>query len=299
MKKQLLFVLVTLISMASAFAQPGMKKKVKKAKQLKERILLVPVEDSEFGKRFKSAVEKTWTYNENVKFITEEEFKKFKKNKKERKSYAVLDFYESDRRTDNLGSVVKVSLLDKVNSPVHYIMISAIHMTNKFNKKNKKEKINEADLLFAIAQLHSQVINLTKYEKMDRKVIIKKLQEHNENALKDLKTKTLLIDENMLTKRALKEFKANYKYPYKVVPKEVIDDAITNSYDDKIYIKGILQATGFIREVTDFTNNSSLMTIVTYSIYDSETNDQIYLLLPMGNFNLSKKDVKNFLEKIK
>ncbi|WP_298425766.1 hypothetical protein [uncultured Kordia sp.] len=52
-----------------------MKKKVKQSNLLKEKTLLVPIEDSEFGKRLKSAIQNIWTFNEQVKFVTKEEFK--------------------------------------------------------------------------------------------------------------------------------------------------------------------------------------------------------------------------------
>lgn len=297
MRKQILFTLITLFSITSVFAQFGMKKKVKNAKLLKERILLVPVEDSEFGQRLKSTVEDIWTYHEKIKFITPEELKVMRKNRKERKAYAVLYFFEAGRRTNYTGNAVKIGFLER-KKPVHYVITSSVHVNLKPVSKNEKENTNKADLVFAVEQLQQQLVSLTKYKKTKRKEIVKMLKEHNDTILKKLKTKTLLIGENFFSKKGLKEFKKNYKYDYKIVSKEVIDDAIVNSYDDKFYIKGIAQVSIPLKNSRKLTNNSP-MTVVTYSIYDSVTNKAIYIFLSSNaDLKFSRKDLKKFINSI-
>lgn len=300
MKKQLVCFLIFLLSISSMFAQFGMKKKVKNATLLKERILLVPVETSEFGEQLKAAVQKVWTYNKDIRFITEGELKTFRKNKKERKNYAVLDYLDAGLHTNDLGDVIKIGFLDN-SYPVHALMISSVDTDSESFSKIEKKDINEADLLFYVRQLQEQLINLTKYKKMSRIKIAKKIQKINADGIKTLKTKTLLIEKNALTKKALKEFKANYKYDYKIVSKEVIDDAIINSYDDKLYIKGIAQVSGKLDDrvgVLPNDRNDHIVKIVTYAIYDSATNDVAYTFLSM-RIKLSQKDVKNFLKDIR
>lgn len=291
MKKQLVCLLISLLAISSAFAQFGMKKKVKQAKQVKERILLVPVEDSEFGERFKTVIQNNWTYNEEIKYVTPKEFKTISKNKKERKAYAVLDFLEDSRRFKYLKNAVTVRFLEE-KKPVHHIIIHSVYKDSKSDSKKVKDNVNEADLLFAVHQLQSQLIKLTKYKKTKRKEVMKNLQKYNDSILKDLKTKTLLVEETMFSKKALKEFKETYKYPYEIVHKEVIDDAIINSYDDTVYVKGILQTSSLSKV-------SGVIVMVNYSIYDSVTNEQVYAFFSGRDINLTVKDIKNLVKSMK
>lgn len=314
MKKQILFALITLFSITSAFAQFGMKKMVKNTKLLKEKTLLVPIEDSEFGERFKAAVQEIWTYNENVKFVTEEEFKSFLKNKKDRDTYAYLSYADFIKVGFHPGNIVKVSFLDKV-APIYYVTVSSEYIGTKFlNFSSKvitiveKEEISKADLLFAVKQLHTHIVSFNKYKKMNRKDAMKAYKE-GLNGLEVLKNKTLLIEENTLTKKALKKIKSIYKYDYKVVSKEVIDDAIVNSYEDKVYIKGLAQIQPPMRKSNDLNSldNYGTFTMMTYAIYDSVTNEVVYAFIPANKVHvsigvkkkLSFKDLKNLAKNIK
>ncbi|MGH1384656.1 hypothetical protein [Kordia sp.] len=293
MRKQILFTLITLFSITSVFAQPGMKKKVKQAKLLKEKILLVPIEDSEFGERFKAAVQEIWTFNENVKFVTEEEFKTFLKNKKERETYAYLNYADFISVGLHPGNIIKVSLLGKA-APIYYVTVSSEYLasiptlnSSKVISTNKKEEISKADLLFAVKQLQNHVFSFSKYKKMSRKEAMKAYKE-GLDGVKVLKNKTLLIEENTLTRKALKKIKSIYKYDYKIVTKEVIEDAIVNSYEDKVYIKGLaIIQPPMTSNALNSINDYGTFTMVTYGIYDSVTNESIYAFIPTSKVSIS------------
>ncbi|WP_298425763.1 hypothetical protein [uncultured Kordia sp.] len=66
--------------------------------------------------------------------------------------------------------------------------------------KSSLDKVTEADLLFAIKQLQSNIVSFKKYKKMKRKEVMKSYGEQL-NGLGILKNKTLLTEENALTKK--------------------------------------------------------------------------------------------------
>ncbi|WP_298514575.1 hypothetical protein [uncultured Kordia sp.] len=297
MKKQILFALFTLFIVSTSVAQMGMKKKMKQAKLLKEKILLVPVEDSDFGQRLKTAVQENWTFNKEIKFVTKEELKVFRKNKKERDAYAYLDYTSSPKIGMYPGNVIKVSFLGEA-SPIYYTAVSTEYARNIFGKNaskvvatNKKKDFTKADLLFAVKQLQLNIDSFTKYKKMKRKEIMKAYKEQLKG-VSVLKNKTLLIDANTFTKKALKKFESMYKYEYEIVSKEVIDDAIINSYEDKAYIKGIAQIQPPMRKSKSILSDDGTLSMISYSVYDSATNEVIYVFVPSNGISISINRVK-------
>ncbi|TXE16369.1 hypothetical protein ES692_12615 [Psychroserpens burtonensis] len=97
--------------------------------------------------------------------------------------------------------------------------------------------INNADATFIVQQIQHFLngrIELKSGNK-SRKDLKK---EFKARAIK-LKTKTLLLDEQLITSNLKKKIKTIYPYEYKIVSKEIIDKAIIEKIENIAYIRPI------------------------------------------------------------
>jgi hypothetical protein len=279
-----------------------MKKTMEKVQELSKRTLLVMLDDDEISDEdFKSAVERIWTFNKEIEFISLDRLKEIRKNKKSAKNYAYLIYKKGGVTNNYPGESVRVGLLEK-NSPIYYQSI-------EFDKK-----LNEADMTFALNRLHDYVSGMVSYKKMSKKDMMKAFKEH-EGIAKKIKDKTLLIDETLMKSNKLKKtIESGYKYEYKVVSKEVIDQAIVTKDDSVYYIKSVVQANApsdnrnpgaSINGVNVSAKISRTYATRIYSVYDPTTGNAAYTFgLPTGGINktptrLKAKDLELFFKAIK
>lgn len=97
--------------------------------------------------------------------------------------------------------------------------------------------INNANTTFIVQQIQHFLngrINL-KSGKKSRKELKKKLK----TRAPKLKTKTLLLDEQLITSKLKKKIKTIYPYEYKIVTKEIIDKAIIEKIENITHIRPI------------------------------------------------------------
>nr|WP_321235255.1 hypothetical protein [uncultured Psychroserpens sp.] len=304
MKKLTTLLALVLLISTSTYAQMGMKKLMEESKEIKERILLVVLQDDEienfeqFNTTLKSVIDNNWVLHEDYKFISREELKTLRKNKKEAKNHAYL-MYSSYAVVNNFPeSSFRIGLLDK-KICTHFQMIDS-----------DEDTFNTVDILFTIQRLQEIVTGLADYKKMS-KSDFKNISKKQAEQVQAIKGKTLLIDEDIVNDKTRKLLESKYKYAYKIVSKKEIDNAIAKKEKDVAFTKAIIQASAPTRSNKRNTlggeaitvRNSSSITAIIHSIYDAETGNAIYAFnmpkskVVLGGIN-SKMNHKDFEELI-
>nr|WP_321231241.1 hypothetical protein [uncultured Psychroserpens sp.] len=166
-----------------------------------------------YNKNIQEGFKDSWTFSNDIRFIGGDELKNYATKSNERK-YAYI-------RTVLINGSIQywISLVGK-KKPVYSFLYQDLP--------------NSADFKYISQQIQNYLIlriNL-KTGKKSKKELKKEL----ESKAQILKTKTLLLDKNDLTKKLISQIKKVYKYQFKLTTKEEIDDAILNN-SDVAYLK--------------------------------------------------------------
>ena len=177
----------------------------------------------------KAAISSTWTFSENVKYITDEELEEYD-SKSNKGKYAI--FRQLVDKGDNGTSLLKYDgvittyaygvLLAGKSKPVYAYMFSTLLP-------------NEADFKFILQQIQNYLDGRAKAKetKMTRKDMMAEL---NERAV-EVKGKTLLVDRTDLAEGLEEKFGSIYKHDHKLTDKAEIDQAILEKNADIAYVK--------------------------------------------------------------
>lgn len=267
MKKLIVLFLISIISLPTAQAQFGFgkledvqqiqkaplfvvllnsnEKKVKKLSKKDDGKLEQYRADIEaYNTAVKNAFQNSWSFSSDIRFITGEELDQIDTRENKGK-YAyfkqLIDVGNPGIMFDHKGAITTYNYaiyLTGKNKPVYSFMYSTILP-------------NEADFKLISQQIQGylKTRESLKTKEKSRKEI---LAEIKANAPL-LKEKTLLIEEESLSKSVLESIGDLYKYPFKIVSKDEIDQAIISDAKDIAYLR--------IIPVGQITENSGILKI--------------------------------------
>lgn len=226
MKKHLL-IFFTLFLTISMNAQLGIKKKkMSEAKLIKELPLLVVLHeyDDPFYKKMnvmlKESMGKYWTFSDSIKFITKKELREFSKDKSKKDKYAYLMYSEKEYQANVPAGVFCIGLL-KNKTFTHF---------KKFGNPNKELSLADYKLgLFWLQKDLTLRFGIGAVSKR-AKILIKEFKER-------MSQDTLLIDKDLINDEIKESLAKDYKYNYKIVSKEIIDNAILDELPNILYLK--------------------------------------------------------------
>lgn len=269
--KKIIIVSFLLLICTSVSAQFGMKKKIEQLKNIKERTLLIVLEDlNQLNKKsqdydFENIFNDIWTLNKEFRIISKSELKIIRKNKSDRDKFAYLLYSDTSSYNNFPGNSISIGLLEK-NICTYYQYI------------NYNENIYQGDLYFTIQRLHQDLIDLINYKRPSKKDMLALHKKQKEDA-SILKERKLLIDEDIVDKKLNSFLLSNYKYEFQIVKKEIINNAILNKDENIIYIRKLDQVSPPVsrtaRSSFDLEHKSNLIS-VKYSIYNANNGKVIY-----------------------
>lgn len=284
MKKLIICICIALLCF-NVNAQLGLlgKKPIKQVETLRERPLLVVLWDDgeldDFNENIKKAMDLTWTFSSEIRYISKEEWKTKYKNKDEAKKYAHM-YYTKKMLSGN--------------APDHSLLIGL--MENKVSTHFAfTPHLSLADLIFSLKNIQADLEIGGDYKD--------KMKEMGKNAskfLKDsLKTKIVYFDESELSKKFIKKIHDVYPFNYEIVSKEEIDDAILNKDSDILFFRQVVRAQRPLTKTrTDLngvsTAKTASMNIPVTFVYKA-SNLEPFAGVGMGN-GISIKDVERFLQ---
>ncbi|HSI70726.1 MAG TPA: hypothetical protein VK941_10870 [Gillisia sp.] len=204
-------------------------KKVKKLSKKKNGNLEQYLADIDsYNTAVKNAFQNSWNFSTDIKYITSEELKEY--NSKQNK-----DKYAYFRQLIDVGDIGNVFDHKGAITTYNY----AIYLTGKrkpvYSHMYSTILPNEADFKLISQQIQGylKARESLKTKEKSRKEI---LAEIKANAPL-LKQKTLLIEEENLSKSVLQSIGELYKYPYKIVSRDEIDQAIISDAKDMAYLR--------------------------------------------------------------
>lgn len=225
--KKILLIVATFLMCYNTNAQMGLlgKKPAEQVEQLKERPLLVVLGDEEvmdvYNENIKKAIDEVWTFCTDIRYISKDEWRKLAKDKDEAKKYAQLYFTARTLNANAPGSSLVIGLLEnKISTNFYYTGIGL------------------ADLTLALHNIQTDLEMGTS----NRTVLKNQQNEFSEYLTDSLQHKTLYIDKAVVGKKFLKQIDDIYKYDYKLVSKEEIDNAIINKDPNVLFIREFVRA---------------------------------------------------------
>ena len=238
--KPVLLVCLLLVS-SLAYSQSSNTSR-KKALEIKNRILLVPVATRGPKKNrelFKELVKKYWTFNDKVEYVSATKVKSLMK--KNKKKYALLtysSFSETTmRRTRNLvynGMNGKYNKDTYIANTIHTLMISLGKKADIKVNLSRNYSL-ERNTIYGLMHLQ-HLLNYLVADAKNKSLMTFYRRQIKKNA-PELKTKTLLLDKGLLAKKLkISEIKKYYPYPYKIVDATVIDKALKEQNPDYAFI---------------------------------------------------------------
>lgn len=250
MKSMFLSILIGVITLTSAQAQFGYgkledvqqiqkvplfvvlmssdDKRIKKLSKKEDGKLELYLADIEaYNTALKNAFQNSWSFSNEIRFITDKELEKFdtKDNKRKYAYFKQIIDKNPGNIFDHKGDITTYNYavyLTGKNKPVYSFMYMTILP-------------NEADfkLISQQIQVYLKSRELLKTKEKSKKEL---LAEIRANAPL-LKEKTLLLEEESLSKDVLQSLGELYKYPYRIVSREEIDDAILSNAKDIAYLR--------------------------------------------------------------
>lgn len=299
--KKIIILSFLLLLCTSVFAQFGMKKKVEQLKNIKERTLLIVLEDlNQLNKEtqnydFENIFNDLWTFNKEFIIVSKSELNNFRKNKSDRDKFAYLIYSDTASFNNFPGNSISIGLLEK-------------NICTYYQNIDYNINIEQGDLFFTIQRLHQDLIDLINYKRPSKNDILALHKKQKENA-RILKERKLLIDEDIVDKKLNDFLISNYKYEIEIVRKDIINRAILNKDENIVYIRKL----ELVSPPVSRTNRSSFnrgikndLISVKYSIYNANNGESIYFFnLPTSrNFNrkpslfLRVKDFEELIESL-
>nr|WP_321243286.1 hypothetical protein [uncultured Psychroserpens sp.] len=207
----------------------------------------------------KSAIESELTIIENYSFITKEEYEDLKKDKSS--DFAFLIYYPKKATTSTtMTATSSTSSTKQTNTTFNEDGL----VLYGFNKKGKKIKTiggdicfekscTLADYYFSIQNMQSQIFGMVNAPKVvtkmkEARAMIEKAQKEQQDNIKKLENMTLYVNEKSINETLKGEFGKYYKYNYKIVSFEDIENAVleNNTTAVILYADSIKSAdTGF------------------------------------------------------
>ncbi len=239
MKKQAILLCAILFFVQFSNAQFGIDRFIpskEDLKTLKEVPLLVLLwdetnqESKDYNASLKEAMDKEWKYSKEIKYIFASELETYE-TKQNFKKYAVYanavqreikDFKNIEHRLESTAFIIR---LLGVKKQIHHFM------TDTPNP-------NTADMILIAQQIQSGLNSFDKYDKSEyKKTTAKSRRLMMQERTKLIKEKTLLIDKENISDKAINRLEKKYKYAYKIVSKEEIDKAILEKDSNVAFLK--------------------------------------------------------------
>lgn len=220
-------------------AQLGLldKKPVPQVEQIRERPLLVVVEDltdvdhfkeedhkalEGFYDNIKEAIEKVWTFSKDVRYVTLAELHQLEANEEEAKKYAYLYY----------SIALKVN-----NAPNNCIVLGLLENKVSTNFAFTPDTYL-ADLMFSLSNMQMD-LNTGSATMASSKAQGKKIAQFLRDSMSD---KVLYIDKAFATSKLVKKIEDIYEYDYEFVDKAEIDRAIVKKNKDVLFFRHIIRA---------------------------------------------------------
>lgn len=245
-----------------------------------------------FNKKYKEAVFSEWKITTDIEFITKEEFKTHKKNKISKYAYLNPDKMKiRGSRPGNMNAGMPSSydaLFYLALDGKKEIIISSTPFD--FKKKHHKARYFEAiqslyyKILDDIDKKNSRRDDILEIYKNGTKEEVKEyFIKMASESKKDLSTKILLIDRNILKKNVDKLIGKYYPYEYKIVSEETINNAIVANDDTKAYLSEYL--------ITDVKTGKEILSFV-YNL-DKIKKVGVFTILGLFSSKISEKSLIN------
>ena len=276
--------------------------KVVYKKETKESNLL-------YNTMLKEAIESEWTINDDISFITYEEFRTLYKD--ENSTYAFLrqengSTHSSSMFSSNGGTAKvnsgsgetryetsnKFSNLDLIGFNSDGKKISVYPMDFKLDENSDKAEyyILIQDFQNRLTAFLNTPSNTKKMKMKEAKALMAKaLLEQKEN-IKKLESKVLYINEKSLSEKNKENFKDFYKYDYKIVTKEEIYKAVIDNDDNIVILYSDSIKTANTGQQLVFFNDMKNMSGISFGSPNGNVFD-------IFSKEISKKDLEN-LKKI-
>lgn len=259
MKPTVFVTLLLVCSCFKGFSQFG-ESQTESSLKLQNRTLLVVYQEFKsknalnFNTFIESALKERWTFNTDIKFVNTNEFLLYKMNPSKNKKYAYLKYSTYYMVNDYPAGCLILGLAEEAGV-THFQHVAPFG----------DQALNKADLIFALDALQQRlrysVANKEAVKQLDIKL--------KEPQTTDFANKTLLIDQNLIASALPTNINAHFKYPFKLVSKTKIDDAILN-HDDRFLFIRALPITKAPKRNKDYSNETGVQIIDT-NIYFSKT----------------------------
>ncbi|WP_460218760.1 hypothetical protein [Psychroserpens sp. MEBiC05023] len=240
MKKTILVFCMALICFNTS-AQMGVlgKKAAKQIELLKDRTMLVVLWDDDeldgYNENIKKAIDDVWTFSNDIKYVTKDEWRELSKNKDEREKYTNLYYTTKMLNANAPNHSLVFGLLEKKVS-THFIFTP---------------KVGLADLMLSLKNMQLDLEIGNNYKK-----VVKEQRTNFINYAKDnLPNMTLYIDKDMVTKKLIKNIEKTYPYPYKLVSYEDINAAILSKDPNVLFIREFVKAQRPMTKTRETANN--------------------------------------------
>jgi hypothetical protein len=175
----------------------------------------------------KKAIVSEWTINVDIEYV---DFKTYKSLKKENsKDYAYI-VHLTKINQDNINDTYSFveGIIVGCFEDKYAVFSESFEFTNSTTLGDMFKKIQKANNFISTMANYE-------YKKMSMKDIKAAYGQQTEKA-KILKTQTLYIDKDNIEKKLEDKISSIYKYEYKLVSKEEIDNAVTNNDESISYI---------------------------------------------------------------
>lgn len=227
MKKLMFSILLILVSF-STYSQMGVlgKKAEKQIELLKDRTMLVVLWDEgeldTYNENIKKAIDEVWTFSNDIKYVTKDEWRKLSKDKDEREKYANLYYTKKMLNANAPDHSLVFGLLEKKIS-THFIFTPETGL---------------ADLILSLKNMQLDLEIGNDYKKVAKEQR-QELMQYIKEALPKM---TLYIDKDLVTKKLINKIDDTYPYSYKLVSHEEINKAILNKEPNVLFIREFVRA---------------------------------------------------------
>ncbi|MGR7812066.1 hypothetical protein [Lacinutrix undariae] len=247
MKKSFALILFTLFTtFLSVKAQSDYITDTKKIEEINSRPLKVVLKKGnskstqEYNEKFKEAVLSEWTITDDIKFISHEEYKEQSKNKNSKYAYLkvgkTIKMHSMGSNAGTSSTTVWITYYTLDNKKP--VMSTWFEIEKKDDKAKYFTQIQKLNI-FTLEMLSTKMNEPSLYDlykRKDKTALNNYLDEHAKKAKEILKTKTLLIDRDLINKKLDSEIKTYYPFNYKIVSEEEINNAIVSNDSTKAII---------------------------------------------------------------
>ena len=171
----------------------------------------------------KTGFERDWNFSKEIRFINKDELENIQKDKKNKGKFCV---FQQNIRNVGMG-------MNNFDKTIYFSLDILGYKTISPGMGSVEINPNEAEIKYMIQICQGLLIYYGSEEKT--KEVIKKDREIFKQKVAILKDKVLFLSKDCLSKDLLKEIGNVYKYKYKIVDQEEIDNAIMKNDPTVVY----------------------------------------------------------------